>query len=59
MKCQHLYKPQSGKFIHQLTDGITCVNNIHLGFLRDYWKGITKEYNREMVLSHAFGYNVP
>ena len=45
MKRQQFYLPQSGKLVTQLPGGITFAYNLHLGRLRDRWKGPVEEYN--------------
>ena len=44
MKHQLLYLPQSGKLVTQLPRGITFAYDLHLGHLRDRWKGLAEEY---------------
>ena len=44
MKRQQFYLPQSGKLVTQLPWGITFAYNLHLGHLRDRWKGLAKGY---------------
>lgn len=41
MKFQNDCELQSGKLVHQLLGGITFAYDIHLGRLRDHWKGIS------------------
>ena len=44
MKRQQFYLPQSGKLVTQLPGGITFACDLHLGHLRDHWKGLAEEY---------------
>ena len=44
MKRQQFYLPQSGKLVTQLPGGITFACDLHLGHLRDRWKGLAEDY---------------
>ena len=49
MKCQQFYLPRSGKLVTQLPGGITFAYDLHLGHLRDHWKGPVEEYIDESL----------
>ena len=40
MKHQQFYLPRSGKLVTQLPGGLTFAYDLHLGHLRDHWKGL-------------------
>ena len=54
MKCQLFYLPRSGKLVTQLPGGITFAYDLHLGHLRDHWKGPAEEYNAEIEEKYLF-----
>ena len=48
MKRQQFYLPRSVKLVTQLPGDITFAYDLHLGHLRDHWKGATEEYIDEI-----------
>ena len=59
MKCQQFCEPQSGKFVCQITRGVTLTCNLHLCHLREYYKGIAEEKNFQKDVHKHYGYGVP
>ena len=59
MKFQKCFEPETYKSVSQLLEGITYAYDLCLGHSRDYWKLISKKYNRENFLHDTFGYVVP
>lgn len=45
--------------VRQIPWGITFAYDVHLGCLRNHYKGITKDNNREKYLHQSFYYDVP
>ena len=58
MKCQPFYLLRSGKLVTQLPGGITFAYDLHLGRLRDHWKGLVEEYNVE-IKKHELTQTMP
>lgn len=58
-KFQWFYEPWSSRLVRQLPRGITFPYDISLGHTKECWKFLTRKYNSEEGLHHAFGYGVP
>ena len=48
MKIKYFYEPQHYKFLLQLHGEVTFAYDLHLGHLRDRWKGPAEEYIDEV-----------
>ena len=63
MKHEQLCGPWSGKLVGKIIGGITPAyygvqETLHLGCLRDHWKGLAKKKNSEMGQDHDLYYGV-
>ena len=59
MKHQYICEPWSGKLVCQIPKGVTFLDNLNLGHLRDCWKGITEEHHNEKLWFHPLAMMYP
>ena len=45
MKGKHIFEPGIGKFVSQLSEGVTFSYDLCLGFLKECMKGLIEEEN--------------